>query len=259
MRFGISSVIYESEFISLAKKTKERDKLYLKYVDAIVNFAKKNKFGIIELSGLFDNISEILPPLVDEIKKKIEPFEELSFHLPVNFRPIEETKVSILAVKKLGGRIFVYHPYHRISPFKTEKDRNEHILELISFCKKQGLMLCLENLPLEVKEFHRPEEFDFYIKKGAYFTLDTGHSVICDIDPISFLERFGDKIKNIHLQSGFSGKPDKHYAIGNGDLDYIKFFKKLKEIEYDGLVTLELLSVKTALDSINQLKKSRLL
>lgn len=259
MRFGISSVIYESEFISLAKKTKETDKLYLKYVDTIVNFAKKNKFRIIELSGLFDNISEILPNLIDEIKRKVEPFKEISFHLPVRFRPIEETKISIQAVKELGGRVFVYHPYYRISPFKTEEDRNNHILDLISFCKKHGLMLCLENLPLEAKEFHKPEEFDFYIKKGAYFTLDTGHSVICDIDPISFLERFEDKVKNIHLQSGFSGKPDEHYAIGDGDFDYIKFFKKLKEMEYDGLVTLELLSVKTALDSINQLKKSRLL
>jgi hypothetical protein len=44
MRFGISSVIYESKFIDLVKKTKELDKLYLKYVDTIVNFALKHKF-----------------------------------------------------------------------------------------------------------------------------------------------------------------------------------------------------------------------
>jgi sugar phosphate isomerase/epimerase len=258
MRFGISSVIYESEFKNLAKKTKGLDKLYLKYVDIIVNFALKHKFRIIELSGLLDNISEILPALIDEIKKKIEPFEEISFHLPVKFRPIEETKVSISAIKELGARVIVYHPDYMSLPFKTEKERNENILELISFCKKHDLMLCLENLPLEVKNFHTPEEFDFYIEKGAFFTLDTGHAVICDVDPLSFLERFGKKVKNIHLQSGFRGKPDVHYVIGDGEFDYMNFFKKLKYIEYDGLLILELLSEKNAIDSLNQLKKSRL-
>jgi len=259
MRFGISSVIYESEFRNMMKDTKELDKLYLKYVDAIVKFALKQKFRIIEISGFLDNISEFLPSLVDEIKKKIEPFEEVSFHLPIKFRPIEETKVSISAVKELGARVIVYHPDFMSSPFKTEEERKKNILELISFCKKHGLMLCLENLPLEINTFHRPEDFDFYIKKGAFFTLDTGHAVICDVDPVSFLDRFGDKVKDIHLQSGFRGRKDEHYAIGDGEFDYMKFFKKLKEMEYAGILILELLSEKTALDSLNQLIFSRLI
>jgi sugar phosphate isomerase/epimerase len=259
MRFGVSSVIYESEFINLAKKTKELDKLYLKYVNSIVNFALKHKFKIIELSGFLENISEILPSITDEIKKKIEPFEEISFHLPIKFKPVEETKVIISAIKELGGKVIVYHPDYMFRPFRTEEEREQNILELISFCKKHDLMLCLENLPLEVKKFHTSEEFDFYIEKGAFFTLDTGHAVICGLDPVSFLDRFGDKVKNIHLQSGFRGKKDEHYAIGDGEFDYMNFFKKLKEIEYDGLLILELLSEKTALDSLNQLKKSRLI
>jgi sugar phosphate isomerase/epimerase len=258
MRFGISSVIYESKFINLAKKTKELDKLYLKYVDAIVDFALKHKFRNIELSGFLKNISDVLPLLVNDIKKKLKPFDEVSFHLPIKFRPIEETKTSIKAIKEIGGKIIVYHPEYMFQPFDTEEERKENILELVSFCKKHGLILCLENLPLEVKKFHRPEEFDFYIKKGAFFTLDTGHAVICGLDPISFLERFGKKVKNIHLQSGFIGMPDEHYAIGDGDFDYMSFFKKLKEIKYNGLLTLELLSEKTVLDSIDQLKKSQL-
>jgi sugar phosphate isomerase/epimerase len=258
MKFGVSSVIYESKFIDLAKRTKQLDKLYLEYVDAIVNFALKHKFKIIELSGFLENISDILPSITDEIEKRIEPFEEVSFHLPIKFRSIEETKVSIRALKELGVKIIVYHPDYMHFLFKTDEERKENILELISFCKKHGLMLCLENLPLEVNKFHRPEEFDFYIKKGAFFVLDTGHAVICGLDPILFLDRFKNKVKNIHLQSGFRGKPDKHYAIGNGEFDYMSFFKKLKDMEYDGLVILELLSEKTVLDSINQLKKSSL-
>jgi len=259
MKLGVSSVIYESEFIDLAKKTKELDKLYLSYVDATVNFALKHEFKIIELSGFLSNISEILPPLVNDIRKKIEPFDEVSFHIPIKFRPVEETKVSIRALKELGVRVIVYHPDYMSYPFKTEGERKKNILELVSFCKKNGLMLCLENLPLEVKNFHRPEEFDFYIRKGAFFTLDTGHAVICGLDPVSFLDRFSDKVKNIHLQSGFRGKPDEHYSLGNGDFNYMNFFKKLKEIDYDGLLILELLSEKTVLGSLNRLKKSRLI
>jgi len=241
------------------KKTKELDKLYLKYVDKIVDFALKHNFKIIELSGFLENISGILPSITDEINKRMEPFDEISFHLPIKFRSVEETKTTIRAIKELGTKVIVYHPEYRPNPFKTEEERKQNILELISFCKKQGLMLCLENLPLEVNKFHTPEEFDFYIDKGAFFILDTGHAVICGINPVSFLERFEDKVRNIHLQSGFIGRPDEHYAIGNGDFDYMNFFKKLKDMEYDGLLTLELLSEKTALDSINQLKKSHLL
>ncbi|MDI6826626.1 MAG: sugar phosphate isomerase/epimerase [Candidatus Aenigmarchaeota archaeon] len=259
MKFGISSSIYEAKFRDLAKKSKELDKLYLEYIDSIVNFALKHKLKIIEISGLLNNISEILPPLVGEIKKRIKTFEEVSFHLPVNFRPIEETKTSISAAKQLGAKVIVYHPDYEISPFKTEEERREKILELVSFCESHGLMLCLENLPLENKNFHKPEEFDFYIEKGAFLTLDTGHAVICSIDPIEFLDRFGNKVRNIHLQSGIRGAPDIHYALGNGDFDYLNFFKKLKEIKYDGLLILELLSEKTALDSLNQLKFMQLI
>jgi sugar phosphate isomerase/epimerase len=259
MRFGISSIIYESKFKELAKRNEKLEELYLQYVDSTVNFALNYNFKIIEISGFLMNISEILPNLTKELKEKIKPFEEVSFHLPIKFRPLEETKRSILEIKKLGARIIVYHPDYRSLPFETEEERRENILELISLCNNHNLFLCLENLPLENKSFHKPEEFDFYVEKGAFLTLDTGHAVICGIDPVSFLERFGDKVKNIHLQSGFKEKPDEHYAIGTGDFDYLNFFKKLKEIDYKGLLILELPSEKVATDSINVLKSQGLI
>jgi len=261
MKFGISTVVYEPEFRELAKKTKNLQGLYLKYIDLATKFTLKHGFKIIEVSGLFDNPHEIVPPIIKQIKDKIKVFDEISFHTPIRFISVEAMKECILIGKKLKAKKIVIHPdFFPANPDKLPpskripRNKPEEILELISFCKKQGLIPCLENMPSEMPKYHKPEEFDFFVKKGAYLTVDTGHAATVNVDPVSFLDRFGKKVKNIHLQDGLVGMPDIHYALGDGKVDYIRFLNKLEEMKFKDFVILELLSEKNAIKSLNRLK-----
>jgi len=243
------------EFRELAKTAKNLEKLYLEYIESAKKFALKCGFKIIEVSGLFDNPHEILPPILKQVKDRIKVFDEISFHSPLRFKSVKDMKESVLIGKKLGAKKIVIHPYFLgLTPgFKESKP--EQMLELVSFCKKQGLIPCLENLPSEVPKYNRPEEFDFFVKKGAYLTVDTGHAATVNIDSVSFLERFGDKVKHVHLQDGLVGMPDIHYALGVGDVDYVKFFNKLEEMKFEDLVILELMSEEDVIKSMNRIKK----
>jgi sugar phosphate isomerase/epimerase len=255
MRFGLSILVYERKFGELVKKTKDLEKLCLDYVDLATKLALKLGFKIIEVPYPYYIPHEILLSVLDQIKEKIKIFEQISYHTPIKFKSLESMKESIILGKKLGAKKIVIHPYFLSLTPGFKESKPEEILELISLCKKQGLIPCLENLPSEIPIYNRPEEFDFFVKKGAFLTVDTGHAATVNIDPVAFLDRFGDKVKHIHLQDAIVGMPDEHYALGDGDLDYVKFLDKLEEMKFKDFVILEFLSEETAVKSLKILKK----
>jgi sugar phosphate isomerase/epimerase len=265
MKFGLSTIVYEGEFLDLAKRIKDLAKLYLRYIDLAVNFALKCNFKIIEVSGLYNNPHEILPPILGQIKEKIKPFDEISYHAPIRFISLEAMKKCILLGKKLGAKKIVLHPdFLPASPkvlpshMRYSIGKPLDIIKLVSFCKKHNLVPCVENMPSEMPAYNKPEDFDYFVKKGAFLTVDIGHAATVGIDPVTFVERFGKKVRHVHLQDGLFGMPDEHYALGDGIVDYVKFIKKLKEIEFNDILILELVSKGDVIKSLNRIKNTSL-
>lgn len=254
MRFGLSTIVYEPEFRELAKRTKDLEGLYLKYINLATKFALKCGFKIIEVSGLFDNPEEILPSILKQIKDKIKVFDQVTYHPPIRFKSVKAMKKCILIGKKLGAKKIVVHPYFLPLTPGFRESKKDDVLKLISFCKNRGLMPCIENMPSEMLKYNKPEEFDFYVKKGAFLTIDIGHVATVNMDPVDFLERFKKKVRHIHLQDGFPGSPDRHYALGDGEVNYVKFLNKLEEMKFKDLVILELISEEDVIKSMNRLK-----
>ena len=262
MRFGLSSSVYEIEFRELFRTAEDLGKLYLNYIDSGVKFALEHGFKVIEVAALLSNSHEFLPPILKQIKEKVKVFDEISFHTPLRFVSLKAMKECILIGKKLGAKKMVIHPdsypAHPNNLTRAQtflRNKPEEMVELISFCKKRGLVPCLENMPTEMPKYNRPEEFDYFVKKGAYLTIDTGHAAVVNIDPVSFLERFRKKVKHIHLQDGLTGMPDEHHALGDGNVDYVKFLNKLEEMKFKDLVILELVSEQDVIKSMNRIKK----
>jgi sugar phosphate isomerase/epimerase len=262
MKFGLSTIIYEPKFRELAKTAKDLENLYLTYIDLATKFALKCGFKIIEVSGLFNNPHEVLLPILKQIKDRIKVFDQITYHTPIRFISVKAMKECIMMGKKLGAKIIVLHPDFLPAPPNSLlpsqrflRSKPEEMLELVSFCKKRGLIPCLENMPSEMPKYNRPEDFDFFVKKGAFLTVDTGHAATVNVDPVSFLDRFGKKVKHIHLQDGLVGMPDNHYALGDGDVDYVKFMNKLKEMKFKNLVILELVSENDVIKSLKRLNK----
>jgi sugar phosphate isomerase/epimerase len=102
--------------------------------------------------------------------------------------------------------------------------------------------VCVENLEDSVLEFALP------LVEGmrTSICLDVGHLAWQGGDPLGFLAKHGDRVREVHLHdavraatNGHAGVQD-HLALGQGHVDYCAFLTKLEEIGYEGAVILEL-------------------
>ena len=66
---------------------------------------------------------------------------------------------------------------------------------------------------------------------------DLAHAYINE-EPIDEILKYKDKIKMFHIQD-IVGKRDKHMSPMTGEIDYIKFFKILAEINFRGVLWIE--------------------
>jgi sugar phosphate isomerase/epimerase len=72
------------------------------------------------------------------------------------------------------------------------------------------------------------------------FTLDIGHAVQNGDQYDLFLQSHAASVANIHLHDGVKGGPG-HLALGHGELDIDLFFSCVKEVNYQGFISLETL------------------
>ena len=71
-------------------------------------------------------------------------------------------------------------------------------------------------------------------------TLDVGHAFLTEDDsPADCIRSFGPAIKNIHLEDMKTGH-HRHLQFGEGELEFPAVFEALKEINYAGLINVEL-------------------
>ncbi|HSR32304.1 MAG TPA: cobamide remodeling phosphodiesterase CbiR [Anaerolineae bacterium] len=102
--------------------------------------------------------------------------------------------------------------------------------------------LCVENLEDSLFDL-APALIE---QHGASICLDVGHLVWQGINELDVLERFGDRIREVHLHdaarpsAGQHAQIRDHMALGQGQVDYAAFLRKLDEMGYDGTVILEL-------------------
>ncbi|MCP4623795.1 MAG: sugar phosphate isomerase/epimerase [bacterium] len=71
-------------------------------------------------------------------------------------------------------------------------------------------------------------------------TLDVGHAFLTESDSLAnCIRKFGPSIKNIHLEDMKTGH-HKHLQFGEGEIEFSKVFDALKEINFAGLINVEL-------------------
>ena len=70
--------------------------------------------------------------------------------------------------------------------------------------------------------------------------LDIGHSFRCNHQPAQMLERFHDRVIDMHIKDVTVQKPDGKSTIpGRGIIDLMKFFSMVKKVGYTGVCSLE--------------------
>lgn len=132
---------------------------------------------------------------------------------------------------KYGFNCVVVHLYGK--PSEIGIKRLEKVLKT---CKKF-------NVPLAIENIRNRECFTAVFEniKSEYlkFCYDIGHNNAFDKD-FDYLSKYGDKLVCLHLHDNM-GIKDDHALNRYGNIDWKKFAKKLKEINYKGNLDYEIL------------------
>lgn len=112
---------------------------------------------------------------------------------------------------------------------------------LVEKAHGSGLTVCIENLSERASDLADA----FASVPLLNLTLDLGHAELLSNENTSFgfIERYPERIKHIHLHDNFGGSSaddDLHLPVGEGKIDFEKIFEKLRDLNYEGTITLEL-------------------
>lgn len=146
-----------------------------------------------------------------------------------------KTKEEVDAAFKYAGaaglEMIVGVPNHELLP---------QVNELV---KKTNIKLAIHNHGPGDDLYSSPNDVYAKIKdldKRVGFCIDIGHVIRIGQDPISMLEKYKDRLYDMHMKDMDKAQPEgKPVEIGRGVIDIPKVVKMLKKINYQGSVAFE--------------------
>ena len=116
---------------------------------------------------------------------------------------------------------------------------NKSLSEILEFAEKNSILICMEYEPgllIEKSQdvFEVSKNF-----KNLGLNLDTCHVEVSNEDFSKVIHKFKDKIFHTHI-SDCKNSIHYHLIPGYGEIDFVKIYANLKEINYDGFLTAEL-------------------
>ena len=170
------------------------------------------------------------------------PKEEIELQLERSLQSIEGTAM-------LGCSNIVFHallPYTSHDMQYEDESIKINVGFLTKICEKADEMnvdVCLENLPMlrfSVGSVRRVISMvDVVGHKRLKICLDTGHCNIFEVKQSKAIREIGkDRLKVMHVHDNH-GASDEHLFPFDGNIDWTDFAEGLKEIGYDGVLSLE--------------------
>lgn len=140
----------------------------------------------------------------------------------------------------LGAKIFVFHGNKPQNAF-PEEQYFERFKGLSDLGKTFGITVAQENVArCSSGNLDFLKRMAQALENDAKFVLDTKQAVRKGYNPYEFVEALNNKIVHIHI-SDFGDKGDC-LLVGQGNLDFNNFLKKLTFCSYTGSIILELYS-----------------
>ena len=162
----------------------------------------------------------------------------------------EKMAESIRGTALLGCRYFVIHP---LMPWgggsygpdlQQYRELNlEFMGKLCREAEKNDVVICFENMPMKALPLSKPEASLDFVKEinSPYFKmcLDTGHCAVHGIQPAAAVRLLGkDVLRTLHVHDN-DGNQDLHWVPFTGVIDWDDFSRALREIGFDGCISIE--------------------
>ena len=158
-----------------------------------------------------------------------------------------EMRRSIRMTAKIGCKNWVIHPMFPFGDCGFDMEsfwqiNEEFFKELVPYAKEYGITVCFENMPMKTVSMSTTEKSLEFINMigmdNMKLCLDTGHEAVFGLSPAEAVRRAGKKLAVLHIHDN-DGKSDRHWVPGMGVIDFKDFYKALKEIEFDGVFSME--------------------
>lgn len=161
----------------------------------------------------------------------------------------EKMAKSIRGTAILGCRNFVIHP---IMPFGDDRDPEPERLwdmnlafmsRLVEVGRSCDVVINFENMPMTALSISRPEAILRFVKTvdSPFFKvcLDTGHCAVFGDSPAQAVRLIGKEyLATLHIHDN-NGHNDLHWNPYTGVIDWDDFSAALREIGFEGAVSLE--------------------
>jgi sugar phosphate isomerase/epimerase len=152
---------------------------------------------------------------------------------------IDKLERSIDLAAQAGVGIVVAHP-----PFRWQRAYDAWLdAHLSSPAKTQGVTVAIENMcpfgggfAVNLHRAMTPPQ----LERFPNVTLDTSHAAASRVNPLRFLEYFGDRIRHIHLSNNSGKGWDSHSSLDEGVLNMRAIVAGMLRSDYSGGVSLEL-------------------
>ena len=161
----------------------------------------------------------------------------------------EKMAKSIRGTAILGCRNFVIHP---IMPFGDNQDPEPERLwdmnlafmrRLVEVGRSCDVVVNFENMPMTALSISRPEAILRFVKMvdSPFFKvcLDTGHCAVFGDSPAQAVRLLGKEyLATLHIHDN-NGHNDLHWNPYTGVIDWDDFSDALREVGFEGAVSLE--------------------
>ena len=154
---------------------------------------------------------------------------------------VEYTKKAIEVAAELSApSVCITSGIKNAEIFENEMTQiNKSLSEILEFAEKNSILICMEYEPgLLIEKSHDVFEVSKNFKNLG-LNLDTCHVAVLNEDFSKVIHKFKDKIFHTHI-SDCKNSIHYHLIPGYGEIDFVKIYSNLKEINYDGFLTAEL-------------------
>lgn len=147
-------------------------------------------------------------------------------------------KKCILVSQILGSPRYIVHP---IMPFGVRGKEDPEVVyqtnrrflsEVCECARTVGVTVCYENMPFPWMTVYSPEHIYNIVKELGYdnlkVCLDTGHSLIADVQPAEAVKAIGADIEALHVHDNHK-ETDTHLMPYQGKCDWAAFADAVAE------------------------------
>jgi sugar phosphate isomerase/epimerase len=219
-----------------------------------IEWIGRNGFGFVDLFLEPDRaaIEAISPTRIrEELQRfQLEAMGHLAYYLPIASPMPQLRRASIAAAgeyveafAKIGVSAVTIHSHWPTRMFSAEEGVSwqvESLREIVRMAAELGVRMMYEPLDTE-RDTAEHTEAVLRLVPDLLCHLDLGHCNLFGRSPAPMIRRFADRLCHIHLHDN-NGLADLHLPPGAGNIDWASVVEALKEVKYDGTITLEVFS-----------------